>query len=167
VSLHHQYVLFRVPGEPVPQGSMWSPKGSTAVLHSKRKSKRGAELRSVAHYRKAVQHYASRAMLRRPLFDGAVTVSVLFYLSRPVSRPRSRFRYPDRKPDLDKLERALGDALEKVVVTQDSRIVEWHACKRYADDQVDHDAVPCTVVTMREVSDGKGFVTVAIEEGEG
>ena len=41
------------------------------------------------------------------------------------------------KPDLDKLQRAVGDALAPYkrpgVLRDDSRIVGWHSVKRYAD----------------------------------
>ena len=135
-------VRFTVPGEPVPQGSMFSPKGTTKMFHSKK-----GKGRTVPQWRKDAQGEAREAMKGRKLIDGAVTVSVTFYLTRPVSRQDEA--YPDRTPDLDKLCRALGDALEKVVLTQDSRIVRWHAPKLYADDHPQ--GIACTVVDAREV----------------
>jgi Holliday junction resolvase RusA-like endonuclease len=36
------------------------------------------------------------------------------------------------KPDLDKLQRVIGDALEGVLLTNDSRIIEWQCSKVYA-----------------------------------
>ena len=83
-------------------------------------------------------------MKRRKLIDGPVSVSVSFYLKRPVSKPDAL--YPDTKPDLDKLCRALGDALEGVVITQDSRIVHWVASKWYADAH--SQGIPCAVVSV-------------------
>lgn len=132
-------VRFVVPGPPVPQGSMFSPKGTTKMLHSKRG--RG---RTVAQWRKAAKWSARQAMGRRKLIDGPVGVGVTFYLTRPTSRPDAEC--PDRKPDLDKLCRALGDALEGIVLTQDSRIVHWHATKKYADSHPQ--GIPCTVVNV-------------------
>lgn len=65
--------------------------------------------------------------------DGPVKLSVTFYLPRPKSAPK-RVTKPDKKPDLDKLVRAAGDALSKIAYTEDSRIVEIHATKEFAVD---------------------------------
>jgi len=135
-------IRFTVLGDPVPQGSMYSPKGTTKMLHSKRG--RG---RTVAQWRKAAKWAAREAMGRRKLIDGPVSVRVTFYLTRPVSRPDAL--YPDRKPDLDKLCRALGDALEGVVITQDSRIIHWYASKLYADEHPQ--GITCSVIEVTEV----------------
>lgn len=139
-------IHFTVLGEPVPQGSMHSPKGSSKMLHSKRG--RG---RTVAQWRKAAKESAFLAMRRKKLIDGPVSVRVTFYLTRPISRPKEKYPYPDRKPDLDKLQRALGDALEGVVITQDSRIVHWDPWKRYSDDPLPRN--PCTIVEVIEVTE--------------
>ena len=138
-------VRFVVPGDPVPQGSMYSPKGTTKMLHSKK-----GKGRTVAQWRKAAKEVAFLAMRRKKLIDGPVSVRVVFYLERPVSRPKAAFH--DRKPDLDKLCRALGDALEGIVLTQDSRIVHWDAEKRYADDfWNDAGGCPCAEVRVEEI----------------
>ena len=137
-------VRFVVPGDPVPQGSMYSPKGTTKMLHSKRG--RG---RTVKQWREAAKLMAHQAMKRRKLIDGPASVFVTFYLTRPVSRPNAP--YPDRKPDLDKLQRALGDALEGVVLTQDSRIISWYSHKLYADDHPQ--GIPCAVIEVSEVGE--------------
>jgi len=65
--------------------------------------------------------------------DGPVELHVTFFLPRPKSAPK-RVQYPATKPDLDKLTRAVGDALAKVAYTEDSRIVDIHVCKRFAID---------------------------------
>ena len=138
-------VRFVVPLDPVPQGSMYSPKGTTKMLHSKR-----GKGRTVESWRKEAKECAFLAMRRKKIIDGPVSVRVTFYLTRPVSRANAEF--PDRKPDLDKLERALGDALEGIVLTQDSRIVHWDARKLYADENP-AGGVPCSAVTVTEVGE--------------
>jgi Holliday junction resolvase RusA-like endonuclease len=75
--------------------------------------------------------YRSR-QLKAPI-DEAVLVQAVFFLPRPKSvrsvLPTSKSSY-----DLDKLCRALGDALEGAgVLKNDSRITTWHARKRYAE----------------------------------
>jgi Holliday junction resolvase RusA-like endonuclease len=64
-------------------------------------------------------------------FEGAVTVTSCFYLPRPKTNKRFRMT---TKPDLDKLQRAIGDSLVKAgTIVDDSYIVAWNAYKAYAD----------------------------------
>lgn len=75
---------------------------------------------------------AARSAGWAPQYDGPVTVQAHFYLPRP-KRPR----FPDHaatKPDLDKLARAVGDALAAPggILLEDSRIVTWVLTKRWA-----------------------------------
>lgn len=66
--------------------------------------------------------------------DEPVEVRATFVLPRPK---RPRFPVPAVKPDTDKLQRNLGDALEAAgILRDDSRIVEWHVRKVYAGDRV-------------------------------
>jgi crossover junction endodeoxyribonuclease RusA len=60
---------------------------------------------------------------------GAIHAYLVFYLPRPKTVKRDR---PCVKPDLDKLVRAVLDALEaSQIVTNDSQIVEIQATKCY------------------------------------
>lgn len=64
--------------------------------------------------------------------DVPVLVRVTFYMPRPKSVKRE---YPTAAPDLDKLMRAVGDALTaSSIYTDDARVVEWRARKLYADE---------------------------------
>lgn len=77
---------------------------------------------------------AARAAGWEPQYDGPVAVQAHFYLPRP-NRPK----FPDHaatKPDLDKLARAVGDALAAPggILLEDSRIVTWVLTKRWASD---------------------------------
>ncbi len=65
--------------------------------------------------------------------DCAVAVHCVFYLPRPKSAKKRA--YPHTKPDLDKCQRVIGDALEGTLLTNDSRIVNWNVSKRYASDK--------------------------------
>jgi crossover junction endodeoxyribonuclease RusA len=67
-----------------------------------------------------------------PLLDGPVKLVVDFYLPRPKSAPKRRRTWPDRKPDLSKLLRAIEDPMKGVVLADDARIVELRASKDYA-----------------------------------
>lgn len=74
---------------------------------------------------------------------GPVVVTLEFFLPMPASRvpkPKSkdywkRSPVPDTKPDIDKLARAVLDALSKVVYEDDARIVNLQVMKRYSATQ--------------------------------
>lgn len=118
-------IKFFVEGVPIPQGSMKSfvVKGR-AVLTSD-----NPELKA---WRKAV---AAEAMKHAPdkLFDGAVKVDLLFVLPRPkyVKKLQS-LQY--KKPDVDKLARAILDSLTGTIITNDSRVCALEAWKHYEDE---------------------------------
>lgn len=123
---------FFVPGEPITEGSTraFASGQRVVVTHD-----RGPELTA---WRIKVAHAAEAAAREAgwdPQHDGPVVVTATFLLPRPKSVPRSR-RLPHTKPDLDKLQRAIGDALAPYkrpgVLRDDSRIVEWRATKLYA-----------------------------------
>ena len=115
-------VTFRVEAVPVTQGSMKSL-GRGRMAHAN-----GPHL------------HAWRALLAVAARDaGAVTVEgtapvrveAVFWLPRPPSVKR---RLPTAKHDLDKLLRAVLDALTGVCFTDDGQVVEASAAKHYADD---------------------------------
>ena len=66
-------------------------------------------------------------------WDGPVSVSGVVNLRKPGA---TKFRtYPAGPPDLDKLQRAIGDALTKSrVITDDARIVHWNIRKVWAEN---------------------------------
>lgn len=61
--------------------------------------------------------------------DKPVRVRAVFYIPRPK---RPKFDVPATPADLDKLQRALGDAITGIVIRDDSRIVQWDAEKKFA-----------------------------------
>jgi crossover junction endodeoxyribonuclease RusA len=63
--------------------------------------------------------------------DAPVMCQLWVFLPRPKA---TRFReYPAGPPDVDKLQRAIGDALKMAkILTDDARIVQWIAGKRWA-----------------------------------
>lgn len=92
--------------------------------------------RSLKSWQQLVMDATAQAILalppteRRLLQDG-VRLTVVFYLPRPKSAPK-RITAHTTAPDLDKLVRALGDALTGVVYRDDAQIVDLVALKRYA-----------------------------------
>ena len=125
---------FFVPGEPITEGSTRAfASGQRVVVTHDRGPEPAAWRIKVAHAAEA----AAEAAYWEPRYDGPVEVWAEFRLPRPKSAPKSR-KHAQTKPDLDKLQRAIGDALAPYkrpgVLRDDSRIVAWSAVKRYADD---------------------------------
>lgn len=114
-------ITFTVHGKPAPQGSKKHVGRGIMVEASK----------DLPAWRKAIMDAARDAHQGEPL-DGPLTVTVDFYLPRPK---RPRWSKPATGLDLDKLQRAVGDALEKSgVITNDARICRWVPEKHYATD---------------------------------
>lgn len=128
-------ITFTVDGIPVPEGSTTAyrrPGGRVVVTHAnKRLDAWRAQVRAAALAAAREQGWTLG-------YDGPVTVAVSFLLPRP-ERPSVSPVWAATKPDLDKLCRAVGDAITQVrrggVVTaegllrEDSRIVLWTAVK--------------------------------------
>lgn len=122
-------VSFWVPGVPQPQGSKRAFRnphsGSINIVESSKK---------VAPWRTDVKEFARKAMTDRPLFIGAVSITVAFVMYRPTSTPKTKpTPAAIKKPDLDKLQRAILDALKGTVYSDDSQVVTIHADKRIAE----------------------------------
>lgn len=87
----------------------------------------------LAAWRTTVATVASiaRRKLNAETIDAPVAVAVEFRMPRPK---RPKFDTPAVAPDLDKLQRAIGDAITAAgVISDDARIVHWATTKRYAD----------------------------------
>nr|DAV40200.1 MAG TPA: Endodeoxyribonuclease RusA [Caudoviricetes sp.] len=123
---------FFVPGEPITEGSTkaFTSGQRVVVTHD-----RGRELDAWRIKVAKAAEDAARKAGWEPRHDGPVAVTAIFVLPRPKSVPKTR-KWPHTKPDLDKLQRAVGDALAPYkrpgVLRDDSRIVEWRASKCYA-----------------------------------
>lgn len=129
-------VDFVVPGLPAPQGSkrylgQRGGKGIT-VESSKR----------VAPWRADIRAAAEPACRTFGPFTGPVEVHLIFNMPRPRSHYRTgRFAhllrdtaptYAHKRPDIDKLTRAVLDALKGVAWLDDAQVVRLDATKRYA-----------------------------------
>ena len=122
---------FFVPGEPITEGSTraFTSGQRVVVTHD-----RGTELAAWRTRVKRAAQDAAREAGWEPRYDGPVVVDAVFMLRRPKSAKKRLM--PHVKPDLDKLIRAVGDALapykQPGVLKDDSRIVTWNASKHYA-----------------------------------
>jgi crossover junction endodeoxyribonuclease RusA len=153
-------IRFSVRGLPVQQGSARAfvipgkggAKARAIITHDTR--------RDLGGWRHAIAS-AAQATSPSPLWDGPVGVEVVFVLPQPkyrsgwVGRGKARHRvqvYPDRIPDLDKLCRAALDSLTNVIFTDDSRVVDLCAQKRYGD--------PGAQFTVYRIGSPEGYTTV-------
>lgn len=129
-------IEFTVTGLPVPQGSLRAilPKRSArpVVIH--------ARSQALAVWRASVAYAAQRALGGLPpVAVGPVALSGMFILPRPRSAPqglrtakqRLQWERPWRKPDLDKLTRALLDGLTGVLFADDGQVVHLNLSKAY------------------------------------
>lgn len=122
-------VAFRVPGSAAPQGSKTRLAHGGSVESSKR----------VKPWRQEVSSRAEDAMAGRPLIAGPVVLQALFVFKRGTSHWNSkgtlnatgrRSPYPYSRGDLDKLIRAIGDALTDTVLVDDKLIVDITGTKK-------------------------------------
>ena len=82
--------------------------------------------------------------------DEPVEASVAFYLPRPK---KPRLEHAATGLDLDKLQRCVGDALERSgVLKNDARIVRWRAEKHWTHDIENEDGfVPGVRLKVRKI----------------
>jgi Holliday junction resolvase RusA-like endonuclease len=139
---------FSVPGDPVTQGGMTAfvnPRTGRAHVAHKRSS-------ALAEYRARVA-LAAQAVGASPM-SGPLAVSATFVLARPrghfgTGRNEGQLRagapvWPTTRPDIDKLERALLDALCGACYANDAQVVRSSMTKRYAGPR----EAPATVVAI-------------------
>ena len=110
---------FVVLGQPVPQGSMKHVGGGRIVSKSPK----------LKEWREKIAQVV-RDQVGEPAHLSAVSVTAIFIFNKPKSVKRDQ---PTVPPDLDKLQRALGDAIsiDAKYLNDDSQIVEWHSQKVY------------------------------------
>ena len=123
-------IEFTVPGEAAPQGSkraVRSRGGRILLLESSAR---------VKPYR-AVFALAARQAWTEPPATGPVAVELLFRFVRPASHYTAKGALRDAaprhvgKPDIDKLCRAVLDALTGIAYADDSQVVALDASKVY------------------------------------
>ncbi|MDO4630856.1 MAG: RusA family crossover junction endodeoxyribonuclease [Corynebacterium sp.] len=139
-------IKFFVPGTPRPQGS----KRHVGAGHYIEAS------RHLAGWRLSIIEATLAAVqpLHTPTWKKALHVSVEFVMPRP-KRLRGKPTPPHiSPPDLDKLQRAVGDALTQAeIIADDSQIISWLATKRRAADSEEPGA-HMTIVFLDATVDG-------------
>ena len=110
-----------IPGIPAPQGSKRHV-GRGILIES---SKRVAPWRAVVAL--TVGEHTTHVI------NGPVSLILRFVMPRPKATPKRSTPPAVKKPDLDKLARAVLDALSGVAYRDDSQVVSLDASKRLAE----------------------------------
>lgn len=141
---------FFVPGTPAPQGSK-KHVGNGVMIESSRHLK---------PWRSKVA-WLARKHIRAP-HAGAIRLDLRFVMPRPKSHfgtgrnaDRIKPTAPDchtQKPDIDKLERAVLDALTGIAYKDDSQVVKVVKSKRWIHFAADSPGVYITVTPLEEVA---------------
>jgi crossover junction endodeoxyribonuclease RusA len=115
-----------VPGVPAPQGSVKAfanPRTGRPII-VKANDKRQKS------WRGDIREQAAAVWGGAPPLVGAVRVQLGFVMPRPTSTPKKSTPAAVKRPDLDKLVRAVFDALTSAGVwNDDSQVVDVHATK--------------------------------------
>lgn len=112
-----------VPGRPAPQGSKRHVGRGIMVESSK----------AVGQWRDDIRSWI-RAMHDAPPIGGPVAVQLTFVMPRPASAPKRSTPPAVKRPDVDKLARAVLDAIGSAGLWRDdSQVVDLHAAKRLAE----------------------------------
>lgn len=122
----NQSIRFTVLGTPKPQGSK---RAYVQGGHARLVESAGQPLKD---WRTDVQQAAIKAHHGEPL-EGPLAVQLIFNLVRPKSHPKTRPTWPTARPDIDKLARAVLDALTHVCYQDDSQITHLTLAKVWGD----------------------------------
>lgn len=120
-----------IPGVAKPQGSKnaYTRGGRTVLVESSKLLKPWRLTVAQEIKATAINHDFNKLS-----YNEAANVSIFFYLPRPKSVTERKRYWHTVKPDIDKLTRAILDAitLSGVIWVDDSQVVNLHAAKHYA-----------------------------------
>lgn len=119
---------------PVPQGSI--------EFKGMRKTKDGRSIPIMVHrnshelekWREAVGWAAKAVGVIEASASQPIAIECLFRRPRAASNHGT---YPVMPPDLDRLLRAIGDALKGIAYVDDGQVVDWHGSKEYGPAQAE------------------------------
>lgn len=136
-------VRFIAYGLPVPQGS-------TRAFVVKGRAVTTSASKGLRPWRDTLASAARLAMQENGLavLTGPLAVEAVFTMPRPKSRPKSD-RWPDRRPDLDKLARGLLDGITGPVCADDAQVCHLSVTKEYVGDPLSLLEEPGVLVSVR------------------
>lgn len=111
---------FFVAGRPIPQGSLKFINGHAIHVRAN----------DLAVWRATIANEARRVLIEKA--TEGVEVHITFQLARPKTVKRKE---PFKRPDIDKLVRAVLDALTGVAYNDDEQVVKLVVSKEYADTE--------------------------------
>lgn len=111
---------FFVAGRPVPQGSLKFINGHAIHVRAN----------DLAVWRATIANEARRTLIGKA--SEGVEIHITFQLARPKTVKRKE---PFKRPDIDKLARAVLDALTGVAYDDDEQVVKLIASKEYAETE--------------------------------
>lgn len=127
-------ISFTVLGEPTPEGSTRAyyikSLDRTVTTHQNKKG--------LLAWRNRIATEAQRALEGKTWAcdcTSAYGVKVEFVLSRPPSVPEHKRINPTVKPDIDKLVRAINDALTGILFVDDCQVISMSMSKEYGDER--------------------------------
>ena len=114
------------------------PKGSTSSFAVTTKEGKTKVVTTQANkntkvWQREVSAVAQNYVPKDGLLNGAINITLRFYLRRPESVSSAKRPYPTVKPDFDKLTRTVCDSLKGKIYTDDSRICKATILKCYGD----------------------------------
>ncbi|MDH4123597.1 MAG: RusA family crossover junction endodeoxyribonuclease [Thermoplasmata archaeon] len=119
-------IVIKVLGEPVPQGStkaFITKSGKPIITHSNKNLKQ---------WRQRIATEGQKGRPTRWDMDQAILLGIDFLMPRPKSLPK-KVKEDVKRPDLDKLVRAVLDGLTGIYFNDDSQVVQIFAGKRYVE----------------------------------
>ena len=118
-----------VPGNPAPQGS----KSFKGISKTSGRAILAESSKHVGPWRKRISAYAVARHGMNPIDSGPVSVRLEFVMPRPKATPKTRTPAAVKRPDIDKLARAVLDATTGIYFRDDSQVVHLAASKRLAE----------------------------------
>lgn len=145
-------LAFAIAGEPAPQGSKTVGRRKNGTSFVRESSKKVKPWRDVVVAAIRDRFAATPGLRWEPLNDNraGVVLDLVFTVSRPADRPKRLRCRPAVKPDLDKLTRAVLDALTTArVLGDDGRVVGFRRLDEFYVGDPDPDAMPMPGVVIR------------------
>ena len=136
---------FFVAGKPVPQGSL-------KFIHGRAIHVRAQDL---ALWRADIANAARHAQVTKA--QEGVEINVIFHMQRPKTVTRKE---PFKRPDIDKLARAVLDALTGVAYEDDEQVVKLVASKEYTDNP----GVTIKIVDRQKLSRSLNYAEAVIDD---
>ena len=89
-------------------------------------------------------------------WDGPIGVRFVFTLPKPLSAPKYRRTFADRRPDWDKLARSTSDALTDAgLYVDDARVIEAHVLKCFPGEHPEALSRPGAQLTVWSIGHSK------------